>query len=69
MARRALLLAELPLRLKWPTAFLIGSSLVAEDSMRLMPVPIPSVALYFSWAFWKEVMCCFSWCWKILLFS
>ena len=69
MARRALLLAEFPLRLKWPTAFLIGSSLVAEDSMRLMPVPMPSVALYFSWAFWKEVMCCFSWCWKILLFS
>ena len=33
MARRALLVAELPLRLKWPTAFLIGSSLVAEDGV------------------------------------
>ena len=53
-------MAEFPLKLKWPTAFLIGSSLVAEDSMRLMPVPMPSVTLYFSWAFWKEVMCCFS---------
>ena len=48
MARRALFVAEFPLRLKWPTAFLIGSSLVAEDSIGLMPVPMPSVTLCFS---------------------